>query len=97
LTSLEKGSEKKEVNKPSRKNQALLVMQLRPRSRQGKFFFPKLEKDAKKKPHKEKTKDVSNQRKETARKKVPTKNSLAYDCRHQNLQTKPHSNKTLTI
>ena len=47
-------------NKPSQKCQALLEKQLRPRSRQGKNnFFSKLEKDAKTKPHKEKTKRTS--------------------------------------
>ena len=33
-------------------------------------------------------KDISNQRKETKRQKVPTKNSQAYDCRHQHLRSK---------
>ena len=41
-------------------------------------------------------KDISNQRKETKR-HVPTKNSQAYDCRHQYLRPKTPSNKTLTI
>ena len=76
LTSLEKEPKKKGGNKPSRKCQALLVMQLRPRSRQGKNF-PKLEKDAKKKPHKEKTKgrlqqEERNRKKEGPYKKLPS-------------------------